>query len=129
MVEEIAHIRKKAIKAQTQIIELKKELEVLQKENKDIENGLYYILINAIDEEELSQYPDQDKINVILDLLGKMKVVRLEAPINKIPEYCETVGIVKDSTKVNGTVVDIKKHGYRKDRVIIRKTHVIVVEN
>lgn len=129
MVEEIGHIRKKAIKAQAQIIVFKQEVADLKAEKDAIENNFYFILIEAIDKEEEQANPNQNNIGLITALLEKMEVIRLEAPINKIPEYCKTVRTIKDNTKINGTVVNITKHGYRKGKIIIRKTHVVIVEN
>ncbi len=146
MVEEIESIRKKVLQGQKEIIKLRKELKEALQINEKLSSSLLQQIIETVDEIESAEkakvekeegFKNRENIknqyqkikSPILKLLKKLGVEKLDVPINKIPEYCKTVGTVKDSTRVNGTIVSVVKDGYRKDKKVIRHTHVIVVQN
>jgi len=63
------------------------------------------------------------------ELLDKLNVKRLAAPLDKLADFIEVVGTRKDESKNNGVVVEIVKIGYLKDDELLRPTHVIIVKN
>lgn len=65
-----------------------------------------------------------------LSILERYKVARIHFENNiSVDEFCKIVDVEPDSTKPNGYILSIEKHGYLYEGATLREAEVIVVRN
>jgi len=129
MIETIDKIRQKVSKLLVRISSLEKELAASRWSKKVFREKIAMQVIERKDELLKDAKANKEHIAFIDELLLSFDVKQISTPLDKLADFTEVVGKVKDASKRDGLVKEIVKLGYLMDDELIRPTNVIVVEN
>lgn len=129
MIETIDKVRQKVSKLLIRINNLERELVASRWSKKVFREKIAIQAIERKDELLKDTKANKEHIAFIDELLLSFDVKQISTPLDKLADFTEVVGKVKDASKRDGLVKEVVRLGYFMDDELLRPTNVIVVEN